>query len=791
MAVALSLHAGHAAAQTATPPVLDDGYTWLSVEDNPRNNPIGNEGWRLVARLRMFGSAAADSAFRLVVRRGNREVAQARCPGRADPLGMSIERCGGSDSEWTGAAHGRVPVAGDYTVDVKYVNGQTDQEILLRTMRFSVGEAGNVSEGNFRPEPSRFYLNADGRLLDTIIHRVAANGNTYIGTGGIAFSNANTVELVVVTSPRDLGSSMSSNGNSMRCAVDGQPVAIDQDQTTGTVDDRSWADGSRRPTTGNERVRERFDWRRIAYRLPLTWGTPTLRRPRTAVLDEHPGTWQCELRQDGQTLRVFRFTVGADGSIAAHAEESAGLHLLPEAHLVETYLTNAPIAQDRPYQAGALRAGGFYGREWGTPAGRAMAAAALRPPPALTAGATAPAGSAAAPPAAGAGPAVRYDDGYAWFEARNHVEPVNGSPTNAGWSIEGAMRVLGTFPNRSAFRIVLKQGTRTLGEVRCEARQVEREGAESFAYAEYCGHMDDSHVGGPQRILATGDVTAEVYFVDGSTDQSSLVRTHRLRIYAATGVRGNNQADATNYYVSHNAEALASMIETVPRRMIPFVHSNSTRTWDQAFSVYLITNVSPAETPTFGNSLRCRVNDQPVELRNVQADAQTTEQVTTVHTRSSGTANPTREVVNYRRVLIELPLTYGPAGNRHPDREALESHPGAWACDWRSNGQTLRTFRFTVNADGAIAAHPEEAAGLILGPRVHLVETVIPAANPMDVRVDPAAARAGAFYGRAWVSEPARTMAAAVPAIGTPAPPQPSGGAGAAAGPAAPRGRRR
>ena len=79
--------------------------------------------------------------------------------------------------------------------------------------------------------------------------------------------------------------------------------------------------------------------------------------------------------------------------------------------------------------------------------------------------------------------------------------------------------------------------------------------------------------------------------------------------------------------------------------------------------------------------------------------------------------------------------------------------------------------RFQVDANGRIAAHPEEAAGLSLPEGWHLVDGDVPADSPLDARTDPAAARAGAFYGRSWVTPEGRAMAARLPQIGEGYPP--------------------
>jgi acetylornithine deacetylase/succinyl-diaminopimelate desuccinylase-like protein len=101
----------------------------------------------------------------------------------------------------------------------------------------------------------------------------------------------------------------------------------------------------------------------------------------------------------------------------------------------------------------------------------------------------------------------------------------------------------------------------------------------------------------------------------------------------------------------------------------------------------------------------------------------------------------------------------------------MSAHPGNWECELRAADRTVfRTIRFVVTAEG-VAPHAEETAGLSLPEGVHLVDAVIPSEGPLDERTDPALARAGAFYGRAWATDAGRAAHASIPARGEAYPP--------------------
>lgn len=764
--VALLLAAGSASVAQAQPVAavrIDDGFTWIRLADNPRfGSEPRNEGWHPIASLRAVGAFASGDALKMVVRQGNRALARAQCQ-PTNQYGSTLV-CGNAGSDWTGGEP-MLTVTGELLLDVLHVNGQTDAETLLRTYKFKVEQVTRVNEGNFTPMPPLYVVNAEARTLDAIL---------ISETPGHA--SPGQLHLLGVVSTTDMASALSSASGSLRCSVDGQPLAIPNDQVTSRQGENSYADGSSRPRSGNVRVAQPRDWRQLNWALPINYGPES--GGQRASLEEHPGVWLCEIRGNGQTIRAFRFTV-RDGAVQAHPEEAQGLSLDPSEHLAEYWIPNAALSNEVPVVAAAVRAGGFYGHAWMSPAARDNAANAARAP-AFAAAAGAVAAAGAAPTAgAAAGPVpVRYDDGFAWFELGNNVEPVNGSPTNLGWKLQANLRAYGTAPQRSAFRLVLKQGSRALGEARCEAHE---SGLNFVDYVEVsdCGQRDDQGVGGPMRISATGAIQVEVHFVDGVTSQDTLLRTHTIEVLAATGIRGNGEPDATNYYISHNAEVLATLIEASEHSsLLPGGASRAGR-------VGISFQLSPTEAgiTTLGDNddtLRCRVNDQPIVLPRTQQTADRTMSTAVEHTRPdpASSANPIREMVRYQRYALELPINVGAESSTLGI--ALRSQPGNWACDWRSNGHTLRTFKWTVGADGAIAPSAEEASGLSLAPNAHLIETVVPADSAVDQRVVPAAARAGAFYGRAWTSPAMSAMAAALPTIGTPAPPQPTGRPGAA-----------
>ncbi len=100
-------------------------------------------------------------------------------------------------------------------------------------------------------------------------------------------------------------------------------------------------------------------------------------------------------------------------------------------------------------------------------------------------------------------------------------------------------------------------------------------------------------------------------------------------------------------------------------------------------------------------------------------------------------------------------LKWGPRDPDHIDYPGvapwvyLGDHPGRWSCDLRADGKAVRTFQFTVGADGRVAPHAEQAAGLALPSGTVMIDALVPDSAP-DPYIDPAASRAGGFWGQPW-----------------------------------------
>ncbi len=302
------------------------------------------------------------------------------------------------------------------------------------------------------------------------------------------------------------------------------------------------------------------------------------------------------------------------------------------------------------------------------------------------------------------------------------------------------------------------------------------------------GDCDDN----TQRIKTTGTLTAETFIVDGRTDAETLLRSHTLNIRTVGNSSGRNSSVhfTPTHYVSRHQELLSAFLTWSPslrnqyQAASPYLPDGMT--YANASTMQLILPVasnSEVGDQVLGARLRCTVNGQPVEFpQNDQAPSDGGHRYQNLsqsipNPDGNGTSNVTMAFWQYQ---LMMPLSFPPTRSEAALNAA--EHAGAWRCDLRYNGTTLRTISFTIGANGLPVQHPEQAAGLYLGPRTVLVDVIVPANSTADQRTAPAEVRAGGFYGRPWATEAMRTAAAAVPAIGTPhLDPNPDGASGGAA----------
>lgn len=372
LAAAAALSSATASAQTTPPYRIDHGDIWFSLSNHfdADGGPAFNAGWSPVVYGALLASerVTPDSAVRFTYRQGTTRIGVLRCPVSlpADPPASARLDCSDSDA--------RFRVSGEVQVDADFIDGQTDAVTPLRTFTLQVGTIAraHLTGVGWIADVSENYVSQHDRLYDAVM----------VGPGEatVDLRGSGSVRLYVWTSPSEAGQQVI---GSFRCSVDGQPLApppgMDSEVEWGGDDARSTDLLASRAPTASEGVRAVEDplrFRRVRITLPITFalrgGVPA--RGRAWALEDHPGQWACEWRDEGRVVRAFRFAV-RDGRLVPHPEQAAGYHLRDGVILADlTVPPDSPI--DGRSDPALVRRGSVYGRPWSTDAARARAAAA-------------------------------------------------------------------------------------------------------------------------------------------------------------------------------------------------------------------------------------------------------------------------------------------------------------------------------------------------------------------------------------------------------------------------------
>lgn len=766
--------AGGASAQAGDGVYLDDGYTWFSLTSHRavRGGQPVSDGWSLLSNLRAWGPIPNRSAFKVVVEPPGGKVGVYQFQGQVYPDANGKNAClvivGLRNTDVVIPAVGLVPVK------VYLINGDTDEETLLRTYTLDVRRVARFSGSGSNPSPDApvYYLARGGEVLASIIHRRWPRDPSYVWDNSQRYDH-NVVEVLFTHAPE-----LFDNPAHMSHAVvtvDGQPLRLAHDEVVGgfTSDRQERAEATSVPASKTGPLdRTAFASRQYYVVLPLTWGKDGDRGRRAdwTAIDDHPGAWEVTWVQGTNVLRTWRFRVQPDGHIAQHPEEAAGLQLAPanfcpDATLCETVIPGGGSILDARLSPDEAKRGAFYGRAWTTPDMQASAArvpdrntaAGVGGPAATVTTAAGPAGAAPTPTAA-----PRLDAAGLWLEVKTHEDTRDGKPYAKGWSLHGSARVLGDVGPRDTFRVRLTVPGKELGGFLASAERSQRGLAVTFPPIN------------PTLFTATGPVEVELYHRSAAGAESQVAVQHIVvgKVTRVRGSRNTPQADAEHYYLDHHADALSSALLKIDGRDPAYDFAPNTSR-DNALNI--VWHLSPTDAGWhLANEGYCRISVDGQRLTLTDDKVRTGVEANAVVTHSSwakpdprGGAGSYFEELRFCRLSSRLPVTWG--AEKAPGYVVLEDHPGRWEVQYLHQQRPVRTWRFTVNADGSIAPHPEQAT-LAMAADGMFVETEIPAGGSFaDARLVPAAAQRGRFGGP-WVSAEGKSLAARVPSKGQAAP---------------------
>jgi hypothetical protein len=342
-----------------------------------------------------------------------------------------------------------------------------------------------------------------------------------------------------------------------------------------------------------------------------------------------------------------------------------------------------------------------------------------------------------------------WDDGYTLFNAVNKPTTAKGKRTSH-WYLQAALRCFGSAPAYSTFKLVVEKNGKTVATGQREAQRLA--GSEPF--------LITLALETAQELPGPGLYTVKIFVIDGDTKTEHLARTHTIDIGAV------RFGDQTELVVSRHGEVLDSILYLRGPRY-PTYHQRGRGAVQTQRSVELSFWLSPTVDSAFHQG-RCKltVDGKTVmtELNGILQDQTPAEVALNQLWRYSPS-----EYLRFQQVSLILPLDWShvPSPQKSPFVN-LSDHPGKWEIAYSVEGKLVRSWRFTVNPDGTIAPHPEQAAGLSLAKNAYFVETVIPTGgSAFDARLVPTAATRGGFYGLPWKTSEGKALAPSLPTKGT------------------------
>ena len=383
------------------------------------------------------------------------------------------------------------------------------------------------------------------------------------------------------------------------------------------------------------------------------------------------------------------------------------------------------------------------------------------------------------------------DDGFTFFKAKPLSKYDSSISLNrdTGWYLESKLRILGTFPKRSAFKILVKKNGRQLSQTRCEGKVYLKSDDSSLRTAmlrrgKDLGYEDNMQTGyrcfnKETPIKPIGKMNVEVYFIDGDSDAEKLVRTYKIDVHKATRVRGSAtkpQKDVSHYYISRHAEAGVAIL-TLKHGKSDYLGKPFDVFGTPSYKKLVVhMSYSPARSGRLPASpyVRCAVDGQRIKLPrdNVSLSEHRSHNERAVYTdrilRKYKRGSAYRDDIEFANLTATLPLYTGEGRYSKPPMK-IENHPGKWECKIMANGVTYRTLRWEVGNDGNIVPHAEQKNGNInLFYKTYLVDIEIPkGGTSFDHRLMPMP-NAGLFYGIPWTTAEGKAMAAKVPRKGNP-----------------------
>ncbi|MEQ1924210.1 MAG: hypothetical protein ABL952_17050, partial [Pyrinomonadaceae bacterium] len=346
------------AANAARQDVVDDAFSWFEAMNGealgPNNIPVST-GWYLKSYVKIFGEYPLRSAIKLVVSKNGTPVATTRCEvfrysntTRAlDESFMQTADCYRKDTS--------SKEIGVFDLKVYAVNGQTDEEKLVRTYKIDVRTINRVRSGQEAGLAPPLYLIQ--RHGEAPVSWMVLRPREYVGYLDTKSSperlGENHVEFYYNLSPDEKGKTLPHGY--MRCSVNGKRLVMPgpdgyADQAISRAE-RSFSviyqDRIAPKYLRGTEYQDEIGFRVVRLQAPLTWGERRNRGTNRLALEDNPGAWVCELMNNGEVWRTWRFTIGSDGRPPLHPEQNGNVNLAYNSYLVDMEIPAAGSPMDK------------------------------------------------------------------------------------------------------------------------------------------------------------------------------------------------------------------------------------------------------------------------------------------------------------------------------------------------------------------------------------------------------------------------------------------------------------
>ena len=242
-----------------------------------------------------------------------------------------------------------------FDVQIFTVNGDTDAEKLVRAYKIDVRTVNRVRSGQEAGlAPPLYYINRHAEApVSFMVLRPREYGG-YFDYRTPERLGANHVEFIFNLSPSEVGKTLPHCY--LRCSVNGKRLSLPgsvgfSDQALSRSErhfeviyqDRLAAKYQR----GTE-YQDKIHFSTVKMLAPLTWGEKANRWENRLALEDYPGNWECQLMNNGEVWRTWRFMVGANGKPVLHPEQQGNINLNYNSYLVEMEIpANGSALDDR------------------------------------------------------------------------------------------------------------------------------------------------------------------------------------------------------------------------------------------------------------------------------------------------------------------------------------------------------------------------------------------------------------------------------------------------------------